>query len=149
MTKILGALALVLISVTVGSIPAQATSQFSSVGCDGAECLETWQFTCGASKTALARVRDTVGTDDVLLVTVIATAPSLFKGQADSQFAAPGFFSDFAFLGNFFGKATTLSGFAIVSNLSGGGANYELEIVCEEIDGPLHDPSVFKRLQNQ
>jgi len=95
-------------------------------------------------------VRDTVGADDSVMLTMIGTAPLKFKGTASAEVASPGLASSGVVVGDFSGAGTTISGFAIVTNLSNSGAaSYDLDIFCVEKDGPIHDPKVFKRVQNQ
>jgi len=150
MPRVLSVLTLALTLVTLGWLPATATVKSSNVSCGNNACSEIWQFTCLNSKIVLGRVRDTVGADDTLLLTMVGSAPTIFKGTGETSRAfTPGSFSDGAVVGNFFtNQAFTISGFAVVTNLSNTDSSYDLDIFCEERDGPTHDPKVFKRVQD-
>jgi len=150
MSKVLCALTLGVALSSFAAIPAGATIQTSSVSCGLNQCVETWQFTCTGSTVAIGTVADAAGADDSLMLTMIATAPTKFKGSSEARIAIPGFTSDPVAVGKFFEPNTNITGLAIVTNLSNTGpAAYNLNLFCVETDGPIHDPKVFKRLQNE
>jgi hypothetical protein len=150
MSKVFGPLTLALALSAFSAMPARATIQSGRVECGLNQCVETWQFTCTGSTVVIGTVIDTAGADDSLMLTMIATAPTKFKGNSEAEIATPGFKSGPVAVGQFFQPNTSISGLAIVTNLSDtGAANYDLNLFCVETDGPVHDPRVFKLLQNE
>jgi hypothetical protein len=77
---------------------------------------------------------------------------SSLKCTGATQIAdSPGDFSDLAILGDFVTKrSATIAGFAIVTNLFNRGfAFYDIELFCVKADGTIHDPTTFKKVQDQ
>src|SRR5262245_51306513 len=71
--------------VGLGAVPASATLLPGTVRCGLTACSDTWTVSCPSSTFMTARVRDTVGSDDTLMVTLVANAPSSIRGQAESE----------------------------------------------------------------
>ncbi len=87
-----------------------------------------------------------------MLLTMIGTAPAALKGTGETQIAnSAGTFSDLAIVGDFStNKYAPINGFAIVTNLFNTDlAFYELELFCVKADGTIHDPLVFKKVQDE
>ena len=150
------ALAAALMLVSLGSIPATAetggatpeTLKAGIVTCGEGACVHVWQFQCAASNTLHAAVRDTVHDDDTLMVTLVGNLPASIKGKADVAIASPpGAYSSFAALS--VPNNTTISGFAIVVNLSPSDSAYEIDLHCHKKDGTFVDPGTITLIQDQ
>ena len=132
----------------LGAAPAHAVLRSQSISCGNTVCTDVWKIDCGASSIVSARVRDTFGNDDTLMVTLLANTPNSIKGQAEVEVGdVPGAFSGSSVL--FAPAQTTISAFAVVTNLSATASGYEIQLDCLKSNGGLGQAKVIKLLQDR
>jgi len=145
----LRALAVAWVLVGLGSVPASATLFNDQVKCGLTACSDTWIATCPSANFMTARVRDSVGSDDTLMVMLVADAPSSIRGQAETEVADfPGQVSPLSVLLLPSGKESSITAYAVVTNLfDTKDSVYEIEFTCGKSNGSAVEPRNVKLLR--